>query len=136
VIDAVTLKRWIEKLGWETASEGKATFRLHRRAGEAPATNSDASALPPFFVQWSENWVLLSMLPVLGNGDVVPDELPRRLLSVNRDMRIVKFALGQDDEVVLCAELPTESLQYAELADAVSRLVEYYRHYRDYLLRP
>jgi hypothetical protein len=128
VIDAATVKRWIEKLGYDAASEGKGTLRLQRR--------NEVASLPPFFVQCSENWILLSMLPVFGAGDLLPDDLPRRLLTVNRDMRIVKFALEQDDEVVLCAELPTESLQYAELADAVTRLVEYYRHYRDYLLRP
>jgi hypothetical protein len=77
--------------------------------------------------------VLLSILPVLSSADVPPDDLPSRLLAVNREMRLVKFALGDNDEVVLCAELPTESLDYSELADAIERMVTYFLHYRDYV---
>ena len=48
------------------------------------------------------------------------DDLGRRLLAANREMRVAKFALGADGAVVLCAELPTESLDESELADASS----------------
>src|SRR5262245_12660911 len=89
-------------------------------------------AVPPFFVQCTDNWVLLSILPVL---EEKADEvgLHRRLLLVTRSMHLAKFALGHDDEVVLCAELPTESLDRSELQNAVTRMVAYFRRHRDYL---
>lgn len=126
-MDRATLEAWIAKIGWDAVPEDASTLRLRPRRAEGPK-------LPPFFVQIGENWVLLSILPVFAAGEAVPDDLPQRLLSVNRDMRLVKFALGANDEVVLCAELPTESLDFSELSDAIERMVKYYGHYREYLL--
>ena len=127
VIAPATVQRWIEKLGYEVTPTNKSTLRVRP---------SSVATLPPFYIQCGENWVMLSMLPVFRAGDAVPDDLWHRLLMVNRDMRVAKFALGEDDEVVLCAELPTEALDYAELADAATRMVDYYRHYREFLLGP
>jgi hypothetical protein len=129
VIDAATLERWIQKIGFDPEVAGEATMRLVPRNG----AHAD---LPPFFLQHSPNWIMLSVLPVFEPTALLPDDLNRRLLSVNRDMRIAKFALGEDDEVVLCAELPTESLDYSELSDVVERLVKYFNHYREYLVKP
>jgi hypothetical protein len=126
-MDRATLEGWIGRFGYDTTTEDDKTLRLHPRGPDAPS-------LPPFFAQCGENWVLLSMLPVLAATDPRPDDLPQRLLSVNGDMRLVKFALGQNDEVVLCAELPTESLDEPELSDAIDRMVKYYAHYREYIL--
>jgi len=131
VIDAATLRSWIEALGYEATPEGSSTLRLHPRpaAGGAPAAGSGAEAFPPFFLQLSDNWVLLSMLPMLGPGSFRPDDLSRRLLAANRDMRLAKFALDKEGAVVLCAELPTESLDASEVADAVQRMVQYARRF-------
>ena len=65
------------------------------------------------------------MLPMLAPNDLRPDDLSRRLLAANREMRVAKYALDKNGEVVLCAELPTESLDFAELADAVERMRQY-----------
>jgi hypothetical protein len=115
-MDLSTLERWIERAGFSAQGENASTLRvLH---GE--------EALPPFFVQLSEHWVLLSMLPLLA-GATRPDDLGQRLLAANREMRVAKFALDSAGAVVLCAELPTESLDESELADAVRRVVHYAR---------
>ena len=120
MIDVPTLQRWIENLGFDTALDGPMLLHLTPREG-AP--------LPHFFVQCSENWVLLSILRLLDVGASRPDDLGRRLLQANREMRVAKFALDAG-EVVLCAELPTESLDPSELADAVNRMAEYARAFR------
>jgi len=117
----------MRELDHEVEKEGDNVYRVRI---------PDADDVPPFFVQYSENWVLLSVLPVFPPDADLPDDLFFRLLSVNRDMRIGKFALGKDDEVILCAELPTEALDFSEFSDATERLVKYYRHYQDYLLEP
>jgi hypothetical protein len=128
-MDVETLHGWLERLDYEVKGEGGRTLRVRpRRLGN--------ENLPPYFVQCGEHWVMLSILPVLSSRTQPSAELPRRLLLLNRDMRIAKFALGEQGEVVLCAELPTESLDFPEFADAVERLVKYYHHYHDYLASP
>jgi hypothetical protein len=121
VIDIATLHGWIEKIGYDTALDGPSMLRLTSREG-AP--------LRSFFVQCTENWVLLSILGLLDEGAFRPDDLGRRLLVANREMRVAKFALDESGEVVLCAELPTESLDPPELGDAVEKMATYARRFR------
>ena len=140
MIDVPTLKTWIEALGYEATPDGPATLRIRPRpaaashdgasdAADASAPPPADEALPPFFVQVSDNWVLLSMLPMLGRGAYRPEDLGRRLLAANREMRLSKFALDKEGAVVLCAELPTESLDASEIADAVKRMEQYARRF-------
>lgn len=128
MIDVETLRGWALKMGYSASTEGPLTLRIRPETDEDPP-------LPPFFVQCGENWILLSILPALGPDAASIDELPRQLLFANRDMRVAKFALGQSDDVILCAELPTESLDYGEFADVVARMAGYCRHYRAHLTR-
>jgi hypothetical protein len=121
VIDIATLQGWIEKIGYDTALDGPSMLRLTPREG-APMSS--------FFVQCTENWVLLSILGLLDEGAFRPDDLGRRLLAANREMRVAKFALDESGEVVLCAELPTESLDPSELGDAVEKMATYARRFR------
>jgi hypothetical protein len=123
VIDLDTVRGWVEQLGYGATAENPTMLRIKPREDNDPP-------LPSFIVQCSENWLLLSILPALGPPEELVDELPRQLLFANRDMRIAKFALGKSDDVILCAELPTESLSYPEFADVVQRMVGYCRHYR------
>jgi Tir chaperone family protein CesT len=120
VIDVPTMQGWLDKLGFEAVPhERPKTLEVRLRP---PA--SKKAPLPPFFIQCTEHWVLLSMLPLVSMGQLPQEELYRRLIKANRDMRLVKFAIDKNGELVLCAELPTESLDYSELADAVHRMVE------------
>ena len=134
-MDVPTLQSWIAALGYDATLEGPATLRLQARAA-APAAgaaeagpNPPGEPLPPFYVQLSENWVLLSMLPMLDRGAFHAEDLGRRLLAANREMRLAKFALDKNGAVVLCAELPTESLDASEIAAAVQRMTEYARRF-------
>lgn len=128
MIDLPTLESWLAKLRFTTQTvEGEGdTLRIKPREG--------GDDLPPFFVQWSPNWVVLSILPILTRGEYRAEDLGRRLLMANRDMRLAKFALDSSRSVVLCAELPTESLDYSEVEDALSRMVRYARDYRRELI--
>ena len=121
MIDVAKLQGWIEELGYDTALEGPSMLRITPREGEP---------LPPFFVQCTENWVLLSILGLLAPDAFRAVGFNRRLLAANRDMRVAKYALDENGEVVLCAELPTESLDPPELADAVERMVSLARRFR------
>jgi hypothetical protein len=140
VIDLATLRSWIEALGYDTTAEGTKTLRLHPRSAQTPAaTMGDPERVPqtpPFLVQLGENWLLLSMLPMATRGTYRAEDLGRRLLAQNREMRLCKFALDRSGAVVLCAELPTESLDASEVGDAVERMMEYARWFADEIGRP
>jgi hypothetical protein len=131
VIDVPTMQSWLNKLGFEAAlHERPKTLQIRPR----PADRA-APALPPFFIQCTEHWVLLSMLPMFVASERPPEDLYRRLIAVNRDMRIAKFAIDKNGEIVLCVELPTESLDFSELADAVARMIQYARLFTAELMR-
>jgi Tir chaperone protein (CesT) family len=144
-MDVPTLQGWIEALGYTATPDGAATLRIQPREstpsrdGGKPSGHASGhdggELLPPFYVQLSENWVLLSMLPMLGRGAYHAEDLGRRLLAANREMRLAKFALDKNGAVVLCAELPTESLDASEIADAVKRMTEYAERFAAELVR-
>lgn len=126
MIDLETIRLWVDELGYRVDVEDATTLRIRVREG--------FTELPPFFIQYTGSWVVLSMLEVLSEDAVLFEELPLRLLEANREMRLAKFAFGEGDKVLLCAELPTESLDRSELSDAVDRLIEYAATYRRALL--
>ena len=126
--DLPTLESWITKLGFETTTVDESTLRIR------PPASLEAGELPPFFVQWTNNWVVLSILPMLVPGEYKGEDLGRRLLMANRDMRLAKFALDRSRAVVLCAELPTESLDHSEIENALTRMVQYASRFRADLL--
>jgi hypothetical protein len=123
VVDLPTLRAYIEGAGCDAKPEGLATIRITPRDG--------GPDVPPFFAQLGENWVALTMLPMLPRNAYRADDLGRRLLAANREMRVAKFALDKEGDVVLCAELPTESLDASEIAVAVHRMVEYARRFSE-----
>ncbi|WP_233561565.1 YbjN domain-containing protein [Sorangium cellulosum] len=147
VIDVTILQRWTDDIGYSAELEKPSTLRIRPR-------EEGLVELPPFYVQCTENWIVLSMFGVLdriepqggAEGDaplapLVEDTgqvvgLLRHLLEANRDMRIAKFALDERNEILLCAELPTESLDRSEFVDAVERIIEYAATYRRALFGP
>lgn len=116
--DLATLESWLAKLDLDVERDAENVFRVKARGDRAHA---------PFYVQWAENWVLLSILPLLTKNDFWPQDLTHRLLVANREMRVAKYALDAEGALVLCAELPTESLDFSELEQAVRRLLDYER---------
>jgi len=136
VIDVPTLQSWLEKLGFTVTSDAPGTLRLRQREGTGGEGSRGAPPLPPFYAQCSEHWVLLSLLPMLDPDEYIPDGLHRLLLAMNREMRVVKFALDRRGAVVLCAELPTESLDFSELADAIEQLLTSARRFQAELAGP
>jgi pimeloyl-ACP methyl ester carboxylesterase len=126
-MDLETVKGWIERRGYEVAVAGPALLQV--RWSAAFATKKP---LPPLFVQLTENWVLLSVLSVEISVSYALAGLPHALLSFNRTMPLAKFALNDRDEVVLCAELPTEALDEDELIGAIDTLKGGLEKYGDY----
>lgn len=126
--DLPTLESWITRIGFTVKTIDASTLRIEQ------AGSRGGDSRPPFFVQWTPNWVVLSILPVLKQGEYRAEDLARRLLLANREMRLAKFAFDANHAVVLSAELPTESLDYSEVESAIVRMVQYTNHWRQELL--
>jgi hypothetical protein len=126
-MDARTIKGWIEKRGYDVAAAAGEALRVRWTADFA-----DKKALPPLFVQCTENWVVLSVLNVQIAPAYALVGLPHALLSFNRKIPLAKFAFGDDDDVVLCAELPTEALDEPELVGAIDTLLDALDKFGDY----
>jgi hypothetical protein len=119
----------LASIGW-TVKRGKTSGVLLVAPSEEP---DGGPPLPPFRVEVGEHWVELVLGPVFPPDHVGPEDLHLRLLTVNRDLRIAKFAMDARGAIVICAELPVESLDREEVVDAASRIVRYFRHYLEFL---
>ena len=126
-MNAKTIQGWIEKRGFAVSAK-----EPHLLVVKWSAPFAKKRPLPPLYVQTSDNWLVLSVLPVDVSPAYALSGLSRALLAINRKMPVVKFALGEQDEVVLCAELPTESLDEGELLGAMETLLDALDAYGDY----
>ena len=120
MLDVATLKQWVARLGFEVAPVRGTTLQIVPRG-------TGTEGVPPFYAQCTPNWLVLSIVPMLPPGAIVPH---RWLLERCRAMRVAKFALAEDGAVSLSAELPTESLDFEEFEDAALRMVEYALRFR------
>lgn len=126
-MDAHTVKGWVEARGYEVELKSPAMLRVRWTASFA-----QKKPLPPLYIQLAENWVVLSVLPVEVSPAYSLVGTARSLLALNRKIPVAKFAYGESDEIVLCAELPTESLDEGELLGAMDTLLACLEQYGDY----
>ncbi|MCU0693871.1 MAG: YbjN domain-containing protein [Polyangiaceae bacterium] len=126
LMDMNTVTSWLQSFGWRHEALNDNTLCIFR-------AQSDSRS---FFLRNTTNWLLLTVVNVLPAGAHRPADLSRRLLAVNRDIHLAKFAYDEDGDVILAAELPTESLDASELRDAVERISRYVEHYRTYFSAP
>lgn len=115
-------------LGWQPRVLGEKTWRCTLRSGVGTIR---------LVTRHAGEWLYLSILPFFEPDSVKPwgaGKYPTgflgRLLAVNRNLTLVKFALDDDGDVVLKTELPTESLQRSEVETAATILVRTTEQYR------
>ena len=115
MLDDATLAQYLDRLGWERVPHGAGTLRAVRDTEQGDVA---------VYVRLSQNWLIASVVPFLVTGGDNPYDLARWLLRMNRDMAMTKFAYDDDGDVVLTVEVPTESLDYEEVAAALTGLVD------------
>jgi hypothetical protein len=130
MLDANTVEDFLRRDGWhfERVEGGNVpTWRSGFRGEVAPFR---------FYVRLTENWVFFIIAPFVltAKNEAAAALLYRRLLQLNQDMTLAKFALDNDDDVVLTVEFPTESIAYDSFRDALD-VLSYYadRHYLEVL---
>ncbi len=89
-------------------------------------------------VRHAGSWLYLAVIPFLEPESVKPwgaGKYPARflgrILAVNSNLSMVKFALDDDGDLALRVELPTESLQAREVDTALGLLATTTEQYRD-----
>lgn len=109
------LSTWLVDMGWATTRHDARTLVCKHETGEGKVA---------IYVRLLDNWLVASVVPFLGTKNDVSFELARWLLRQNRDMNQSKFALDEDGDVVLTAELPTESIDPSEAQGALAELLD------------
>lgn len=114
--------------GWSPRAVDDRTFRctVDTAAGEVRLVARHAGP-----------WLYLAVMPFLEQGSAAPwgagKYPPRflgRILAVNHNLVLVKFALDDEGDLTLRCELPTESMQRSEVETALSLLVTTTEQYR------
>ncbi len=125
-----TVEEYLRRDGWpcERVAEGNVpTWRSGFRGEVAPFR---------FYIRLTDNWIFFIIAPfVLPPRDAgSAAALHRRLLRLNQDMTLAKFALDNDDDIVLTVEFPTQAIGYEGFKDALDALSYYAdRHYLEVL---
>lgn len=88
-------------------------------------------------VRHAGSWLYMAVMPFLEpdsvkpwGGGKYPTRFLGRILAVNSNLSLVKFALDEDGDLSLRAELPTESLQPREVETALMLLHTTTEQYR------
>jgi hypothetical protein len=109
---------YLETNGWPVERLGEQTARS-RFTGDARSF--------PFFVHTDSTYLTLLCVPYAR----LPVEEPRakalmdRLLHMNRDLNMAKFAVDDDGDVVLAVDYPLADLDESEVRDALDMLSYY-----------
>jgi hypothetical protein len=114
MLEEATLVRHLEALGWNAEPHGGRTLRSVRESPEGDVV---------VYIRLTDNWLIVSVVPFLATKGKNSFELSRWLLRQNRDMFQAKFAYDEDGDVVLAAELPTESVDRTEIDTVLNELV-------------
>lgn len=116
MLDQATLASHLDTLGWQAKPHGERTYCAEHESPEGEVV---------IYIRLTDNWLIASVVPFLATRGDNSFELSRWLLRQNRDMHQTKFAYDEDGDVVLTVELPTESLDYDEIAAALTGLLEH-----------
>lgn len=115
MLSSEKLETWLTEMGWPATRHDGRTLVCRHETSEGKVA---------VFVRLLDNWLVASVVPFLPTKNDVSFELTRWLLRQNRDMNQSKFALDEDGDVVLTAELPTESLDPGEAQGALAELLD------------
>ena len=127
MLNATRVEEFLAKDGWPFERVDDNTWRSGFRG--------DVNSFR-FFVRLTDNWIFFTIVPfVVGpKHEASTLALYRYLLKLNREINMAKFAIDDDEDVVLTVELPTESLDDSEFKDALDALSYYAdKHYLEVL---
>ncbi len=127
MLNSELVEEFLKTDGWPVERVDKNTWRSGFRG--------DVNSFR-FYVRLTDNWIFFTIVPfvVAPRQDDHARELYRHLLKLNREINLAKFAIDDDDDVVLTVELPIEEAGDASMKDALEALAYYAdRHYLDVL---
>lgn len=118
----------LKSLGWTPRALDENTWRC---------TQSTSAGKVRVVVRHAGTWLYLVVMPFLepesvkpwGRGKYPPRFLGR-ILAVNHNLVLVKFALDDEGDITLRVELPTESLQRREVETSAMLLLQTTEQYR------
>jgi len=112
------IAEYFDRYGWSYERTEESGFRTGFRG--------DVSVFR-ITVRTTDDWIFFSISPfvVAPQDPECERKLHRHLLRLNHEINMAKFTIDQDGDVILTVELPVESLDYSEFADALNALAYY-----------
>jgi hypothetical protein len=98
---------------------------IERLSGNTARSRCDGKTRSfPFFVHADSTYMILLCVPYarLPGEEARANKLMDRLLGINRELMLAKFAVDDDGDIVLSVEYPLADLQVSELRDALNVL--------------
>lgn len=127
-ISAEEIPRILTARGWNPRSLDARTWRCTVPSGAGPVR---------FVLRHAGTWLYVAVMPFLDpesvkpwGGGRYPARFLGRILAVNANLAMAKFALDDDGDLTLRVELPTESLQPREVETALSLMYTTTEQYR------
>lgn len=127
IVNRATVEEYLARHDFVVARVADDTWR-----GTFPA----AAKSFRFFVRLAPGWLHFTVTPLLDErpGDAAAARaLFERLLRLNGEIRLAKFALDAAGEVVLGVDLPTLDLDFSEFHEALEALRHYAAAHHDEL---
>ncbi|MDP3276964.1 MAG: YbjN domain-containing protein [Deltaproteobacteria bacterium] len=117
VMDRV--EKLLEGRKWSSTRLGDTTVRTSFRVG--------GGATVPLVITFEKTWVKLAVIPLgrLPAEATRAEQLYKSLLEWNGEIRMARFSLDEDGDVLLSAEIPTGEATDSLLSDALDSLAYY-----------
>jgi len=118
-VNADKIASFLRQYGW--------TFEQLDDVHFVTGFDSDVTDAFSIYITMAPNWVYFAIAPFVPapTDNECQRKLYHHLLWLCQEMNLAKFSVDSDGDVVLTVELPRNSLDYAEFADALDALSYY-----------
>jgi hypothetical protein len=114
-----TIEAYFQQYGW--------SYKQMDDTHIVTGFDSEVTDVFTIYVTLAPNWVYFAIVPYIQapTDPRCEQKLYKHLLRLCQEINLVKFAADADGDIVLAVELPRESLDYSEFADALNALSYY-----------
>lgn len=116
------IEEYIKQYGWQYEKKVDGTWYFIIEIGEIKF---------PIIMKCSENWFLVSCVKLytLPKSKGSKRRVVKRLLELNRELKMAKIGIDDEGDVVMSVEYPIKNMSYSEFRDSLDALTTYLKHY-------
>jgi hypothetical protein len=121
--EAGKIEAFLKEQGWPVTRLAPNVLRSSFRGAEVTL---------PLVVQLEDAWVKMTVVPIvrMPSDGAKAEALYDRLLRLNAQIKLARFSLDEDGDVLLSVEFPSRELDASELRDALDVLTYFAETYQ------